>query len=150
MMGMGMQLTPEQQAHVREMSEKRKAEVRKYREENGFAQPEEADHEHGEGCGCGHDHVHEPEPDFSFEESDVDEEAVMAYIRSRQDVLDQARRKLKSQHAEIQHLKNQLKVSESKVSALQVALGKMRDQLKAAKAAAAPAEAAPEAPATAE
>ena len=143
MMGMGAALSPEEMKRVQEHIAKRKEEVLKHRAEfEGKTVEEikaEEEHEHHHGCDC--DHEHETAPDFSFEEDGIDEEAVLAYIRSRQDVLDRARRTCRSQYAEIQHLKNQLKISDKKVSALQIALGKLREELKVAKAAGQPAPA---------
>ena len=132
---MGMVLSPEDQKKVAEKVAARKKEVEESLRAAGI-EPQVEDHSHHH-----HDHDEDEEEEALPE---IDEELVLTYIRTRQEAIDKARRKARSLKADVAHLENQLKVSENKVKALQNALAKTREELKALKEA--QAAAAPEAP----
>ena len=135
---MGMPLSPEMQAKVNEAVAARKAKVAaslgKTVEELDAAQHEAVHghaHDDGDGCACGHEHGrgHEAEP--AQEAPEVDERAVLDFIRSRQATIERQRAQIRALTAEKEHLGRQLELSEKKCATLRDALAKVRAELKA-------------------
>ena len=132
---MGMPLSPEMQAKVNEAVAARKAKVAaslgKTVEELDAAQHASAHgHTHADGEeACGHEHGHEAEP--AQEAPEVDERAVLDFIRSRQATIERQRAQIRALTAEKEHLGRQLELSEKKCATLRDALAKVRAELKA-------------------
>ena len=79
-------------------------------------------------------HVHKPEhaPDIEDEVApDIDEEAVLTYLRTRQEIIDKQRSRIRSLESQVAHLQNQRDLAEKKVAALRDALAKMREAARA-------------------
>ena len=129
---MGMPLSPEMQAMVNEKVVECRAQVaaslEKTPEELGVSEYERHAHAHG---------VHEEsggaEGEEAVPEPEVDEEAVLAFIRTRQETIDRLRAQVRSLEARCEHLEHKLALSEKKGDALRDALAKMRAELKGAK-----------------
>lgn len=80
-------------------------------------------------------HVHKPvhAPDIEPEDvPSVDEEAVLAYLRTRQEVIDKQRTRIRTLESQVAHLEAQRDLAQKKVDALREALAKMRADAKAA------------------
>lgn len=80
-------------------------------------------------------HVHHAEhaPDIEPEDApDIDEEAVLAFFRTRQEVIGKQRARIRALESEVAHLKNQREMDAKKITALRDALAKMREAAKAA------------------
>lgn len=85
---------------------------------------------------CSHVHHAEHAPDIEAEGADeVDEEAVLTYLRTRQEVISKQRSRIRSLESEVAHLKNERDLAEKKITALREALAKMRSAAQAAAAA---------------
>ena len=136
---MGMPLSPEMQAMVNEKVAERRAKVAaslgKTPEELGASEHEGHAHAHG-----AHEQSGGAEGEEVAPEPEVDEEAVLAFIRTRQETIDRLRAQVRSLEARCEHLEHQLALSEKKGDALRDALAKMRAELKAAKAAGVPSD----------
>ena len=135
---MGMPLSPEMQAMVNEKVAERRAKVAaslgKTPEELGTSEHE---------CHAPAQEAHEPagaEGVQTAPEPEVDEEAVLAFIRTRQETIDRLRAQVRSLEARCEHLERQLALSEKKGDALRDALAKMRAELKAAQVAGVPSD----------
>ena len=135
---MGMPLSPEMQAMVNEKVAERRAKVAaslgKTPEELGTSEHE---------CHAPAQEAHEPagaEGVQTAPEPEVDEEAVLAFIRTRQETIDRLRAQVRSLEARCEHLERQLALSEKKGDALRDALAKMRAELKEAQTAGVPSD----------
>lgn len=101
-------------------------------------------HDHGESEGDGHDHCHgehahccdnDPTDETAGNSPEVDEEAVLAFIRTRQETIERQRAKIKSLEARVRHVESQRDLAEKKNTALRDALAKMREEIKELKSA---------------
>lgn len=115
---MGMPLSAEEHKRIDEKVAARRAAVAKSlgktAEELGHGQDEEPVHA----------------PDIELEDvPGVDEEAVLAYLRTRQDVIDRQRARIRSLESQIAHLKAERDLAQKKVVALRDALAKVRGAL---------------------
>lgn len=120
---MGMPLSPEERKALDEKVVARKAAVAESLAAHGISHDSCADHGHG----------HVPvAPVEVGEAGDIDEEAVLRYIRTRQEAIDKLRAQVRSLDGRIRHLESQLALSEKKNAALRDALAKARESLKAA------------------
>ncbi len=117
---MGMPLSPEQQKAVDEKVAARKAKVAESLAAHGI-DPEAHD--------CHHHHV-PIEPVEVEGAGDIDEEAILHYIRTRQETIDKLRAQVRSLDGKIRHLESQLTLSEKKNAALRDALAKAREAAK--------------------
>ncbi len=118
---MGMPLSPEQQKLVNEKVTARKAKVAESLSAHGIEVESGSFQSH-----------HVPIEPVEVEDVEgIDEEAIMRYIRTRQEVIDKLRAQVKSLDGKIRHLESQLALSERKNAALRGALAKMRDAAKA-------------------
>ncbi len=118
---MGMPLSPEQQKLVNEKVAARKAKVAESLSAHGIEVESDS-------FQSSHVPVEPVEPE---DVEGIDEEAIMRYIRTRQEVIDKLRAQVKSLDGKIRHLESQLALSEKKNAALRGALAKMRDAAKA-------------------
>lgn len=133
---MGMPMPPEMRARVDEQVRKRKEQVAaslgKTVEEFDEAQHAGAghnhEHAHDESCQCNAGHTRDSAEDVP----EVDEEAVLAFIHSRQSIIEEQRSRIRSLEAQVRHLENQKALEEKKCAALRDALAKMRAEMKAA------------------
>ena len=120
---MGPSLTPEQHKIVSEKIAERKAAVAA---SLGKTVEEYERDQHEAACSSAH-----AAPSAAEEAEDdcgVDEEAVLAYIRSRQQVVDRLRAQVRSLEAQLRHTEVQRDLAEKKCAALRDALTKMREQ----------------------
>lgn len=127
---MGVPMTPEQRQQINEKVAERKATVaaslgktveefdRDVRERFrvGVHGGDEAD---GQGSTGEQDAVGDGLPE-------VDEEAVLAFIRTRQEVIERQRARIKALEGQVEHLTFQCNLAEKKNTALRDALVKMR------------------------
>lgn len=77
------------------------------------------------GCAHGVASVHAPavEPE---DVPDVDEEAVLAYLRSRQGIIDKQRARIRALESQVAHLEAERDLAQKKVATLRDALAKMK------------------------
>lgn len=131
---MGPTLTPEEHKAVSEKVAARKAAVAASlgktveefeRDQPGHAHPD-AD------CGDGHGASVAGSSAADDAEADcgVDEEAVLAYIRTRQQTIDRLRAQVRVLESRVKHLETQRDLAEKKCATLRDALAKMREQAK--------------------
>ncbi len=143
MFGMGAGLTPEQQKLLDERKAEHDANLKAFREaqrlrdiELGIVDPDEdgdededADNAGEAAHNHGHDHEHghgTPAPDEPLDDFGIDEEAILKYFRTRNEAVEEARRRVRALEAQNQHLTSQLKIANDKVKALQKAIARMR------------------------
>lgn len=120
---MGMPLSPEERKALDDKIVARKAAVAESLAAHGIS--------HDSCAGHGYDHV--PVTPVEVEGAgDIDEEAVLRYIRTRQEAIDKLRAQVRNLDGRIRHLESQLALSEKKNAALRDALAKARESLKAA------------------
>lgn len=121
---MGPTLTPEEQKAVSEKIAARKAAVAA---SLGKTVEEYERDQHNAVCGCDHD---EHADDVVEEDCGVDEEAVLTYIRTRQQTIDKLRARVRVLESQVKHAEVQRDLAEKKCAALRDALAKMREQAK--------------------
>ncbi|MBM7000720.1 hypothetical protein I3I95_11450 [bacterium] len=116
---MGAGMTPEALKQMQERAAQRRAQA------DAAVETTEVAGSHGGGA-----------PSVAADDArpEVDEEAVLRYIRSRKEVADAARAEARSAQARCEHLEHQLEISERKVQALRTALAQVREELKTAQA----------------
>ena len=76
----------------------------------------------------------ETEEEEQAVEDDIDEEAILRYIRTRQETIDKLRGRIKLLEGKVRHLEAQRDLADKKVEALRDALAKMREAAKKQKA----------------
>lgn len=130
---MGPVMTPEQHKAVSEKIAERKAAVAASlgktleefeRDQRAMAAGGAADHDHAA--------AEKPAAGEAAAEDDcgVDEEAVLTYIRTRQQTIDDLRRRVRTLEAQVKHVESQRDLAEKKCAALRDALAKVREQAK--------------------
>lgn len=124
-MGMGAGMSPEALKQMQERAAQRRAQAAEASRADATVKTAEAAGSHGGGA---------PSAAVDDAQPEVDEEAVLRYIRSRKEVADAARAEARSAQARCEHLEHQLEISERKVQALRTALAQVREELKAAQA----------------
>lgn len=134
---MGVPMTPEQSKLVSEKVAERKAKVAASLGKT-VEEFDQASHDLAHGHSAQRD---EPDPEAAVETdgaAEVDEEAVLAFIRTRQEVIEKQRARIKALEGQVAHLEFQRDLAEKKNAALRDALAKMRAAAKGQQAPAAP------------
>ncbi len=125
---MGMPMTPQQRQKVAEKVTARKTEVAA---SMGLTLEEFEEQQHPKHDDDHEDHDHESLEVNPEDISGVDEEAVLSFIRTRQEIIDLQNTRIRTLQAQIRHLTAQCEVSDKKVATLRDALTKTRTELKA-------------------
>lgn len=127
---MGVPMTPEQRQQINEKIAARKEVVAASLGKT----VEEFDRDARERFAVRHEHdgeaVGQADPEAQGEEGggapEVDEEAVLTFIRTRQEVIERQRARIKALEGKVEHLTFQRDLAEKKNAALRDALAKMR------------------------
>lgn len=124
---MGVPMSPKQMKEIKERVAARKERVAS---SLGMTLEEFEEQTHENGKKPKEEKEAEAAEKESDAEDEVDEEAVLRYIRTRQETIDKLRRDVKLLEGKVKHVEMQRDLANRKVDALRDALAKMREAAK--------------------